>query len=244
MTLTRITDRQVVETNALIVQRSPYSEADWVIALFTAKFGKVSAIAPGARKSRHRYSGGLEPFHTLSVHLRMNVRCDLLHILDASIDQPRLRLVESLKSMQAAGIGLSWLRRALPLSVPEPSTWILIQSWLDRLNADPPTNQLTLDTRLAEFGIHLLKALGWCPELERCVRCGKVCPDGASAHIDLKLGGILCRACGGMGAVIAPVLRASLISLYQDEMHVLCSDLGREALRIVEGSLEAHVGIE
>ena len=32
-----------IETDALVVKRTPFADADWVVELFTAKLGKVTA---------------------------------------------------------------------------------------------------------------------------------------------------------------------------------------------------------
>ncbi len=236
--------RQVIEAEALIIQRTPHSEADWIVSLFTDAVGKVSAFAPGARKSKKRYAGGLEPFHNVSVQMRPPRRGDLLHILDASITHPRHNLVANLMAMHAAGRGLIWLRQAFPPMLPDTRAWILVQAWLNLLDDVPPSDWICVDARLAEFGLRLLKILGWSPELQRCVRCGKQCPTGASAYLNLKLGGIVCRACGGTGSIIAATLRASVLALDNDDTQQLDCTIGRDALHIVEDTLETHAGIE
>ena len=167
---------------------------------------------------------------------------DLLHILDASITRPRHNLVSSLMAMHAAGRGLFWVRRAFPPMMPDSRAWSVIQTWLNLLDDSPPSDWLCVDARLAEFGLRLLKTLGWSPELQRCVRCGKQCPPGASAYINLKLGGVVCRACGGTGSVVTAAVRASVMALDDDEP--LDCAVGRDALQIVEGTLESHAGID
>jgi DNA repair protein RecO (recombination protein O) len=244
VTSLRLDASQVIETDALILQRTPHSEADWIVSLFTDAVGKVSAFAPGARKSKKRYAGGLEPFHGVSVQMRPARHGDLLHILEASISRPRHNLVSSLTAMNAAGRGLFWVRRAFPPMLPDPRAWALIQTWLNLLDDSPPSDSACVDARLAEFGLQLLKILGWSPELRQCVRCGKQCPPGASAYLNLRLGGIVCRACGGTGSVVTATVRASVMALDNDDSQPLDSTVGHDALQIVEGTLESHAGIE
>ena len=244
MTSLRLGASQVIDTEALILQRTPHSESDWIVSLFTDAVGRVSAFAPGARKSKKRYAGGLEPFHNLSIRMRPPRQGELLHILEASITRPRHNLVSSLTAMHAAGRGLFWVRRAFPPMMSDARAWSLIQAWLNLLDDAPPNDWLCVDARLAEFGLHLLKILGWSPELGRCVRCGKQCPPGASAYLNLKLGGVVCRACGGTGSVVTATVRAGIMALDHDDAQPLERAVGRDALQIVEGTLESHAGIE
>lgn len=233
---------QVVETEALILQRTPYSESDWVICLFAECSGKISAITPGARKSKRRYAGGLEPFHSLTVQLRSPSRGDMFQLQSSEIAHPRHNLVSSLNAMKSAARVFRWLRRALAPMVADSDAWSLTQTWLDALDNAPPSSSRMADARSAEFGLHLLSLLGWALQLERCVRCEKSCPPNRPAYLNLAAGGIMCRACGGSGLILDPMLRAQLLSL--DENPLLGDESGPNVLRIVEDAFALHAGID
>ena len=233
---------QVVETEALILQRTPYSESDWVVCLFAERWGRISAITPGARKSKQRYAGGLEPFHGLSVRLQSPSRGDMFHLQSSEITHPRHTLVSSLNAMNSAARAFHWLQRALPPMLPDSGTWALTQTWLDALDNVSPTSARLADARAAEFGLHLLSLLGWALQLERCVHCEKTCPSNRPAYLNLAAGGIVCRSCGGSGLILDPTLRAQLLSL--DDNHLLDDKSGPNALRIVEDAFALHAGIE
>jgi DNA repair protein RecO (recombination protein O) len=49
-------------SEALLLRKRPYGDADYVITLFTREFGKISAFARNAKSSRKRFGGRLEPF--------------------------------------------------------------------------------------------------------------------------------------------------------------------------------------
>ncbi len=139
--------------------------------MFSARYGKVQALARGARRSRKRFGGALEPIHTLDVELQEPKRGDFFELAQASIFQPRLVLPQSLERLQFAGKLLSWLRKALPERAPEPELWRLSNGLLDRLDTkDAPDPALVL----SEFGLHFLQLLGWGITFDVCVRCGRV----------------------------------------------------------------------
>src|SRR5664280_184588 len=233
-----------IETEALVVQRTPYADADWIITLFTFRRGKVSAIASRARVSKRRYSGGLEAFHNLTVRLRAAQHGEMLQLTEASISQARYGLVSELEAMQTAGRAISWLRRAFPPRIVEPLAWKLTQNCLNGLDNNPPKDAPNANARLAEYGLQLLDILGWSLELERCVRCNKPCPATASAYLSPSLGGIVCRACGGTGLVLSANYRANLQRVAHLGVEVLSAEEGTATLRVVERTLELHAGIE
>lgn len=47
-------------TNAIVLRRINYGEADRILTLLTRDFGKISVIAKGARKSASKMAGGIE----------------------------------------------------------------------------------------------------------------------------------------------------------------------------------------
>ena len=53
--------REAIKTNALVLSRRNYLDADRFITLFTYRLGKVSALAKGVRKLSSRKRSALEP---------------------------------------------------------------------------------------------------------------------------------------------------------------------------------------
>jgi DNA repair protein RecO (recombination protein O) len=233
-----------LETEALVLQRTAFGEADWIVTLFTGEFGKVSALARGARKSKHRFSGGLEAFHNLSIQLKPSRSEDLLQLTEASISRPRFGLTSHLMAMQSAGKALNWHKRTFPIRLADAAAWQLTQRWLDSLDDSPPPDSSAADTRLAEFGLRLLNVLGWSLEFDKCVRCQKPCPPSSAAYVSPRDGGVVCRACGGHGPVLSAALRNALSKASRLDSEELVTDQSAVALSIVERALMSHAGIE
>jgi DNA repair protein RecO (recombination protein O) len=232
-----------IETDALVVKRTPFADADWVVELFTAKLGKVTAIAARARQSRHRFAGGLEAFHNICVQLRPTRNGELLQLSDAFITHARYALVSQLLAMQIAGRALDWLRRTIPPRIVDPQAWCLVQDWMNAIDANPPGNPPLANARLAEYGLQLLTILGWSLEFSRCIRCSKPCPSQSSAYLSPNLGGVVCRACGGTGDLISASLRKDLVQASLIGSAELAPEHGADALSVVERTLMSHAGI-
>jgi DNA repair protein RecO (recombination protein O) len=229
-------------TRALLVKRVEYGEADLVLTLFTERFGRVSALARGARKSTRRFAGALEPMHTLEVRLEERPERELFGLREARILTPRLALTSELLRMEAAGKALGWLRRAAPARTPEPELWSGIQALLDRLAEPGPVDAARV---LAAAGLRLLVALGWGLDLERCVSCGKPCPEGQAGLVDANRGGLVCRSCGGARKRLDGPRRHRLARAGEsgDPAAFEAGD-AEVALDLVEQVLRAHAGME
>jgi DNA repair protein RecO (recombination protein O) len=211
-----------------------------VVTFFTDSLGRISALARGARRSSKRFAGSLEPMHTLRVEVDERPSGELFSLREATIHKPRLGLVASLESLEAAGRALSWLRKAAPVRTPEPLAWAAITRFLDDLEREPARHT----ERLVELGMRLLSAFGWELELTRCVRCGKPCPLGQAALVSPERGGLVCRACGGGPVRLSGPLREGLLRAAAGEEDALPKDEVAPALDLVERALATHVGIE
>jgi DNA repair protein RecO (recombination protein O) len=229
-------------TDALLLRRVEYGEADLVLTLLTEKLGKVSALARGARKSSKRFTGALEPMHTLGLELDERPGAELFTLVEAKLKLPRAQILSSLPAMEAAGKALSWVRRAAPPRTPEPEPYAVLCTLLDRLAAagDPEA----CNVALAEAGLSLLSAFGWGIDFERCVRCGRLALPQQSASVDATRGGLICRSCGGARLRISAAAREHMARAASGDTGVLTGAEAQSALGIVEAALGAHAGIE
>jgi DNA repair protein RecO (recombination protein O) len=226
-----------------LLKRVEYGEADLVLTLFTERYGRVSALARGARKSSRRFSGALEPMHTMELGLEERPKSDLYMLREARIAVPRIGLTASLARLETAGRALSWVRRAAPPRTPEPELWQAIEALLDRLSL--PDDSIEPRRLLAASGLLILSTLGWGLDFERCVRCGKECPAGQVALVDTQHGGLVCRSCGGARLRLDGPTRERLAraAASGDPAGLESTDTDL-ALTLVEGVLKAHAGLE
>ncbi len=235
--------RKVQESKAFVLSRVAYGEADLIVHLFTDQLGVVAALARGARKNSKKFSGSLEPLHTLKVSLFEKKSSDLFGLVESDIATARLQLLNSLEKMEIASKALFWVRKTMPPQQPDARVFQETQLLLDGLNQIDETDATT---RLIYFGLSLLQALGFGIELRACVDCTRNCPPERAAYINPERGGLICRACGGGPILLSPELRQELIlASAGSQLHSSWNghDQSR-ALQIVERALRAHMGVE
>jgi DNA repair protein RecO (recombination protein O) len=201
--------KERIQSDALLLRRSPSGESDDIVHLFTEAAGALGAIARGARRSNRRFAA-LEPMHLLRVSVELSPARELGTLTEASLARPRIGLTSSLRAMELSGRALRWIRHAAPARTPEPALWLEINQLLDSLDGPAAAEQGS--ALLAAAGLRMLAAAGWALELDRCVRCGKPCPERARVLVDVNAGGVVCRGCGGMGMALSSRTRRAMMA--------------------------------
>jgi DNA repair protein RecO (recombination protein O) len=223
---------------ALLLRAVPVGEADLVLTLFTRSRGVLAAAARSARKSARRF-GALEPIHELMVDVELREGSEVGRLVESRIERARPRATATLERLDAAGRILRWLRRGSPAGVPEVAAWDAVSRALDALDDVAAVDAAAV---LAGTGLVLLETLGWGLDLERCVACGRPCPDGAPAMIDPSRGGLMCRACGGARRTLSAAVRAELLAARREGPTSALGEAARlAALDLVDAVLEEHV---
>jgi DNA repair protein RecO (recombination protein O) len=229
----------LLESEALVVRTVEVGESDVVATLVTERAGKLAAVVRGARKGTRRVGGALEPVHTVAVLLD-DKGGELTTLKEARIVTLRSRVVSDLEALDAAGVALRWARHLFPPRTPEPQGWAVLIELLDALEMGSPSPR----SDLARAGLAMLVAVGYGLELERCVVCGRPCPDGKAACLDPARGGLVCRGCGGAPTVLTAGTRDAALALAAGRSGTVSEGDARVVLGVVDRAMAAHAGFE
>jgi DNA repair protein RecO (recombination protein O) len=147
------------ETEAIVLRLTDYGEADRIVSLFTLEQGKLQGIARGAKRSRKRFGGALEPF----AHLKLQVQhgSGLATLLSADIVGVFTGIRGDLGKIGTAAYACELVDRLTPDEDPNPRLFRLLYCYLEQLNSAPLSPS---DRRF--FAINLLKILGYQPDLD------------------------------------------------------------------------------
>ena len=150
-------------TQAIILSRRDFGESDRLLKLFTPDYGKLSAIAKGARRPRSKLGGHIELFARSDVLIHKGRNLDIL--VQAELIDPYLGLRDDLDRGAYANYVAELLDRfTADEDVSQADLFALLHQSLRRI-AD------TADPRLAArfYELHLLDLAGFRPELMECV---------------------------------------------------------------------------
>jgi DNA repair protein RecO (recombination protein O) len=199
-------------TDALFLRATDYREADRIVTLFTRDAGKLSAVARGARGSRRRFAGSLEPYSVIRVELDEG-RGELATLKRAELTRPFVHLLGELDRMDAASAALALLREAHAPRVPDPDLFVASVQYLTVVDHEgDPQRSLLLS-----FALRVLSRMGVAPRLAECGRSGDPVPADKAAYFDPMLGAVVSRRYGGGPFLLAASVRARLIAAQRED---------------------------
>ncbi|HBA90003.1 MAG TPA: DNA repair protein RecO [Geobacter sp.] len=147
------------EAQAVVLRVTDYGEADRIVSLFTLEHGKLQGVAHGAKRSRKRFGGALEPFAHLKLQLQAGKGLPTLCCADIVSVFPGIR--GELDKIGCAAYACELVERLTPDEEPNPRLFRLLYRYLERLDQAPPSPS---DRRF--FAVNLLKILGYQPDLQ------------------------------------------------------------------------------
>ena len=182
-----------LNTQALILRTVDFGESDRILHLLVPEHGRLTVIAKGARRSVRRFSGTLDYFNHLSVHVERRRPTSM-----ARLDQARL--IHAFGEIRIDPVRfalgcylLELLGRLAPEGGARTDTERLFEFTLSALRVislrEPDARMRIL------LELRMLDALGLRPELRHCVRCGKPA-DGPVVAFHVPEGGPVCGSCG------------------------------------------------
>jgi len=179
-------------TDALLLRSVDFGESDRVLTLLTRRFGKLGCIARGARRSKKRFGGVLQPFSLLAVALEPR-RNGMPTLQSAQIVRHPERILAKLERMSAGYAGLELIRELTPEHEPDDDIFELALELLDALDAEACVPAALLVC----FEARLLAIAGFAPMLDACGHCGKQAKPTQRARFDAAHGHLVCASCGG-----------------------------------------------
>src|SRR5207248_6376811 len=189
-----------------------YGEADAVVHLLVRGRGRISAFARGARSSRKRFGGALEPFQRVEALVAEREGQELWALREARVVEAHPRLRDDLHRIAHAGYAAELVHELTRAGQPADALFALLEEFLTRLEAGAASS-----ARLRGLELLALEAAGFAPELAACARCGADVPAGR-AGFDPDAGGVLCSNCTGAVRTATPLAlthgaRAALLQL-------------------------------
>jgi len=220
---------RLLRTEAIVIKRVDFGEADKILTLYTPYMGKLRAVAKGVRRPTSKLGGHVE----LLTHSQMLLaRGRNLDIVTQS--ETRHSFIDLRGDLQRTGYAC------------------YVAELLDRLTADQVENQpvfaLLLETlqRLDEgrgpemavhlFEMQLLGYLGYRPQLHRCVQCDAALGPTAN-FFSAVAGGALCYDCGRA----QPTARALTVNGFKVLRLLQASDYGTASRLRIDAPLQREL---
>ncbi len=178
---------RLYRTEAIVLARRNYSEADRIFIVYTPQRGRMSIIAKGIRRPKSRFGSYLDYFARVSLDLAKGRDLDVVTGVSAIDSHERLR--SDTESYGYAAYFAELTRHLTQDRQENRPLYDLLASSLalvtEGVNPWPVARH---------FELGILTMLGYRPELFRCVNCARELEAVLNSFAS-QLGGMLCPAC-------------------------------------------------
>jgi len=182
-----MTSQKNYKTEAIIIKKTKFKEADRILTLYTPHLGKIQAIAKGVRRPRSKMSGHLELLTHSLVPLVKGKNIDT--IIGCQTLKSFLAIKSNLELLSYALYTIELVNRFTEDNIENYPLFKLLLETLNHI--DKGCNN---ELMLRYFELRLLSFVGYRPQLQPCVSCHSVLKD-VSLSFSPKAGGILCHDC-------------------------------------------------
>jgi DNA repair protein RecO (recombination protein O) len=181
-------NEKLYRTEAVVIRRQNFSEADRILTIYTPTRGKMRAIAKGVRRTTSRMGGHLGLFTQSRLLIAAGRNLDIITQTDTI--NPFPRLLSDINRINHATYAVDLLNHLTEEEDPNYEEYRLLVDTLASLNEghDP-------DTTIRAYELHLLEFAGYRPQLTDCVRCNTPLQPVRN-YFSPEMGGALCTACG------------------------------------------------
>lgn len=221
----------LLRSEAIVLRTRDFGEADKILTLLTADYGKVSAVAKGCRRIRNRLMGVSAPF----VHMRALIfeGKSLDTLSQGELIHSFIDIREDLEKMAYAAYMAEVVDQMTEEKHPVPLLFKLLLGCFQVLS-----DGHNPDVVARYFDVNCLSILGYRPQLNFCVACDN---ETELSCISAVAGGVLCASCGKQDQTAVPLSPGALQMLRRflitsvDRLKVL--QVSAEMLREMERAM-------
>lgn len=175
---------------AIVLRVVEFSETSCVLTLFTRDFGKISALARGARRPKSPFESALDLLAVCRI-VFLHKSSDALDLLTEAKLERRFRAATRDLSRLYAGYYVAELLNELTDNCdPHPELFQEADEALLALD-----QQGEVDATVLRFEMMALRLLGHLPMLDACVACGTPLAEPGRVAFGQLAGGTLCGRC-------------------------------------------------
>ncbi|MEK7681384.1 MAG: DNA repair protein RecO [Chloroflexota bacterium] len=186
---------RLYKTEGIVLRRSDMGEADLLLTFYTPFYGKLRAVARGARRPSSKLAGHVE---LLARGLFLLARGQNLDTFSqAECVEPFAALRDDLESVGRALYVAELLDRFTPDGAENRLLYQLLVETLRRFPAGG-------DMAVRFFEVQALVLSGFRPDLHTCVECGAAVTPGHHLF-SASGGGVLCPRCRDQEPVVRPL---------------------------------------
>jgi DNA repair protein RecO (recombination protein O) len=158
----------VHETEAVVLRRYPFSEADLVVVFFTRDYGKLRAVASGAKRLKSRLGGALEPLNHVRLRFYLKEGAELGRVTECETLHAHLGRTPVPDLLYTFSYVAELVNEVVEENNPNLPLFRLLLATLEAGAKQVPAPLL-----LRYFELWTLRLIGLLPNYDYCSVCGR-----------------------------------------------------------------------
>ena len=183
--------RLIVKTPAVVLRVRRLGESSKLVSLFSEDYGKLKAVAKGARKPKSKFGAALEVMNQVQVVCYLKPDRDLQTLSDCDPTHSASNLLGDLERLSLGSAACELVERLTLEGEPNKRIYRCLTGVLQGLEEVEPSRAEPL---FWYFQIRMAEALGYQPQLEHCAACRQPL-SGPWLWFSPAAGGGVCSSC-------------------------------------------------
>ncbi|MFQ5751938.1 MAG: DNA repair protein RecO [bacterium] len=177
------------KSEAIVLKSQRQGETSKILTIYTRAFGKIKVIAKGARSSKSRFGGSLEPPNYISILFYDKETRELQFLSQADIITTFSKIRRNLEKTVLAMAVCELVDRLETGVAPNPHLFRLLLEVLQCINnaISRPMNCFRA------YQVHILDVMGIKPNLSACMNCHR--QTVGEVIFDISHAGYVCEKC-------------------------------------------------
>lgn len=227
-----------VRTAAVLLRGHDYGDSSRILRFHTADYGLLSVVAHGVRGKTGKGTMAVASFASGELTAHVRPHRDLHTMSDFACRRLRDGLARGVVRFAGAS-ALAELVLAHAEQASHADLHATLELALDRLEG---VEEAAVPAAVLAGLWTVTESLGFAPQVEACVRCGRTLQADDMGRFDLSAGGVRCPTCaeGAAGPRIGPRARAQLSELLRGDLPAGLTH-SRQHLGLVSDFVAHHV---
>lgn len=233
----------LLKTEAIVLKNNLIGETDKIATLFTKSYGKLQAVAKGARRSKSRFVNAIRPFIVANYVIFEGK--NYYYIDQWELIEAHKNIEKDLAKFSVASYIAETINKILEENQKSERLYLFLKHSLkavDELQIDPLIF-------ISSYNLKLVSLLGYMPQLDNCVVCGK----GENLkYFSNSCGGAVCINCKNkcfdakpLHGVTLKAIKYFLKGDYDKLQNIKVSGVIKEEVdKIITAYVKEHLEIE
>lgn len=188
----------IEKTEAVVLRAVNYRDTSKIVTFYTKRYGKMSAIAKGARNPKNKFGSLFQPLNYLQIVFYRRENRQLQYVSSSDFVKYFKSLTTSVEKLSVAISLIEIVNRVMHDEEENEKLFGLLVNSLEELNdLRVEANETSPLNVFIHFGLHLAMDLGFAPNFENCLICHKLINMEKQKKLSYVLdkGGALCEEC-------------------------------------------------